>query len=203
MSRAGARLRDGAEHRLYHSHCATGYTLSLETAIDADTPPFANCGQAIYKPERMSRGADKPFSRSYACGEGVPALLGRCIGEMLDRSAAVYPDGDALIVCHQNIRYTWKQLLYEVELTARGLLRLGVKKGDRVGIWSTNCAEWIVLQFATAKAGAILVNINPANRAFELEYVLRQSECQILCVGQGFRDCDYGETLLSISPEIG
>ena len=150
----------------------------------------------------MNRGADKPFSRSYACGEGAPALLGRCIGEMLDRSAAVYPDGDALIVRHQNLRYTWQQFLHEVELTARGLLRLGVKKGDRVGIWSTNCAEWIVLQFATAKAGAILVNINPANRAFELEYVLRQSECQALVLGEGFRDCDYAETLQTICPEF-
>src|SRR5215510_8326601 len=150
----------------------------------------------------MSRGAEKPFSRSYACGEGVPALLGRCIGEMLDRSAAVYPDGDALIVRHQNLRYTWQQLQHEVELTARGLLRLGVKKGDRVGIWSTNCAEWVVLQFATAKAGAILVNINPANRAFELEYVLRQSECQALVLGEGFRDCDYAETLQTICPEF-
>lgn len=141
-------------------------------------------------------------SRSYACGAGEPPLLGRCIGEVLDASAAVYPERDALIVRHQNRRYTWRQLREKVELAARGLMRLGVEKGDRVGIWSTNCAEWVVLQFATAKAGAILVNINPANRAFELEYVLKQSECQTLFLGEGFRDCDYVETLHGISPEL-
>lgn len=129
-------------------------------------------------------------------------LLGRCIGEMLDRSATVYPDRDALIVRHQNLRYTYAQVLQQVELAARGLLRLGVNKGDRVGIWATNCAEWVMLQFAAAKVGAILVNINPANRAFELEYVLRQSECQALFLGEGFRDCDYIQTLKSICPEF-
>src|SRR5215471_14268700 len=164
--------------------------------------PFAKCQWPIYNPERMG-SPDKPASRSYACGAGTVPLLGHCIGEILDRSAAVYPDHDALIVRHQKLRYSWRQLRDQVEFAARGLLHLGVKKGDRVGIWSTNCAEWVVLQFATAKTGAILVNINPANRAFELEYVLRQSECQALCLGQGFRDCDYVETLLSISPEIG
>ena len=129
-------------------------------------------------------------------------MLGRCIGEVLDASAAAYPERDALIVRHQNKRYNWRQLRDEVELAARGLMRLGVQKGDRVGIWSTNCAEWVVLQFATAKAGAILVNINPANRAFELEYALKQSECQALFLGEGFRDCDYVETLRGISPEM-
>ena len=146
----------------------------------------------------MTHAADHPISKSYACGAGSQPLLGRCIGEMLDRSAAVYPNHDALIVRHQNKRYTYRQLRDEVELAARGLLRLGVKKGDRVGIWATNCAEWVVLQFATAKVGAILVNINPANRAFELEYVLRQSECQTLFLGEGFRDCDYIETLRGV-----
>ena len=141
-------------------------------------------------------------SRSYACGSAGPPLLGCCIGEALDRSAELYPNRAALIVRHQNLRYTYRQLLDEVELAARGLLQLGFQKGDRVGIWSTNSAEWVVLQFATAKTGAILVNINPANRAFELEYALKQSECQTLFLGQGFRDCDYVETLRSISPEM-
>jgi len=121
---------------------------------------------------------------------------------MLDGNATVCPERDALIVRHQNLRYTWSQLHRQAEQAARGLLRLEVGKGDRVGIWATNCAEWVVLQFATAKLGAILVNINPANRAFELEYVLRQSECQTLCLGQGFRDCDYLETLSSVCPEF-
>ncbi|HEY6348021.1 MAG TPA: AMP-binding protein [Candidatus Angelobacter sp.] len=139
---------------------------------------------------------------SYARGANTPALLRHCIGETLDRSAAAYPRQDALIARHQNLRYTWSELRRQVEQAARGLLRLRMAKGDRVGIWVTNCAEWVVLQFATAKVGAILVNINPANRAFELEYVLRQSECQALFLGQGFRDCDYLETLRSVCPEF-
>jgi fatty-acyl-CoA synthase len=138
---------------------------------------------------------------SYFHGTGSLPLLGLCIGEVLDRTAASFPDNPALIVRHQNKRYNYSEFLEEVEGTARGLLRLGVNKGDRVGIWSTNCAEWVVVQFATAKIGAILVNVNPANRAFELEYVLRQSECQTLLLMQGFRDCDYVETVRSICPE--
>lgn len=141
-------------------------------------------------------------SASYARGPDTPALLRHCIGEMLDRSADAYPERDALIVRHQKLRYSWRELRDQVELAARGLLRLKVQKGDRVGIWATNCTEWVILQFAAAKVGAILVNINPANRAFELEYVLRQSECQTLFLGQGFRDCDYLETLGSVCPDF-
>src|SRR5262249_53207038 len=141
----------------------------------------------------MSASGNSPVSTSYARGANTPPLLNDCIGEVLDRSAAAFPHHDALIARHQDLRYTWRQLRYQVELLARGLLHLGVEKGDRVGVWATNCAEWVVLQFATAKIGAILVNINPANRAFELEYVLRQSECQTLFLGEGFRDCNYVE----------
>ena len=140
--------------------------------------------------------------KSYACGSGTPALLGRTIGEMLDQSAHAHPERECLVVVHQNKRYSYRQFHREVEQAARGLLKIGVAKGDRVGIWSTNCAEWVVLQFAVAKAGAILVNINPANRGFELEYVLRQSECQTLFLGEGFRDCDYPATIAGICPEI-
>lgn len=138
---------------------------------------------------------------SYFHGTGSTPLLGRCIGQALDASAAAHPDNPALIVRHQNRRYTYHEFLNEVELAARGFLRLGVQKGDRIGIWSTNSAEWVVTQFATAKIGAILVNVNPANRAFELEYVLRQSECQTLLLIQGFRDCDYVETVRAVCPE--
>lgn len=141
-------------------------------------------------------------SPSYARGPDTPPLLHLCIGEILDLSAVAYPNRDALIVRHQNLRHTWSQLREQVELCVRGLLRLNVQKGDRVGIWATNCAEWVILQFATAKVGAVLVNINPANRAFELECVLRQSECGTLFLGQGFRDCDYLETLRSVCPEF-
>lgn len=139
---------------------------------------------------------------SYFHGTGAIPLLGLCIGEVLDRTAALYPENPALISRHQNRRFSYRQFLEEVELTARGLLRLGVGKGDCAGIWSTNSAEWVITQFAAAKVGAVLVNINPANREFELEYVLRQSECQTLLLIQGFRDCDYVQTVRNICPEL-
>lgn len=138
---------------------------------------------------------------SYYQGTGKTSLLHLCIGQVLDASASAHPENPALIARHQNLRYSYRQFLTEVEVAARGFLHLGIGKGDRVGIWATNCAEWVICQFATAKIGAILVNINPANRAFELEHALRQSQCQTLVLMHGFRDCDYLETLNAICPE--
>ena len=140
---------------------------------------------------------------SYGHGADGPPLLGCTIGEALDRTASDHPNQPALIVRHQQLRYTYRELLAEVELAARGFLCLGVQKGDRVGVWATNYAEWVITQFATAKIGAILVTINPVYRAAELEYALAQSECSTLVLIQGFRDCDYVETLASICPEVG
>jgi fatty-acyl-CoA synthase len=139
---------------------------------------------------------------SYGQGTGGPALLGYKIGEVLDRAALLHPDRPALISRHQQLNYSYREFLTEVELAARGFLRLGVQKGDRVGVWATNYAEWVITQFATAKVGALLVTINPAYRAAELEYALAQSECSTLVLIQGFRDCDYLETLASICPEV-
>jgi len=140
---------------------------------------------------------------SYVCGAADRPLLGKCVGQVLDEAAEKHPDQDGLIVRHENRRFTYRQLQKEVELAARGFLALGIQKGDRVGIWSTNSSEWVITQFATARMGAILVNINPAYRAYELEYALRQSECQTLLLIQGFRDCDYVSTLASVCPEFG
>jgi fatty-acyl-CoA synthase len=145
--------------------------------------------------------AVQPQFPSYFKGQDSPALLNFCIGQALDRSAEKFPDRPALVVRHQGIRYTYAELRREVERAARALIALGVKKGDRVGVWSTNNAEWVVMQFATAKAGAILVNLNLRYRAHELKYALRQSECQTLFLIRGFRDCDYVESLFTLSPE--
>ncbi len=139
---------------------------------------------------------------SYSCGAGDVPLLGKCIGEVLDDTAVAYPDNDALIVRHQRKRYTYSEFRKEVDRLARALLALGIQKGDRIGIWATNCAEWVLTQFATSKVGAILVNINPANRAFELEYALRQSECQTLILMEGFRDVDYVQVICEVCPEL-
>ncbi len=140
---------------------------------------------------------------SYVCGASTSTLIGRCIGQVLDDTAEHYPERDALVVKHEKRRFTYRQLKTEIELAARGFLSLGVKKGDRIGIWSTNSSEWVITQFATAKIGAILVNINPLNRAFELNHVLRQSECQTLLMIDGFRDANYVSILREICPEIG
>ena len=138
---------------------------------------------------------------SYSSGGATLPLLGKCVGEAFDDTAAAHPENDALIVRHQQLRYTYAQLRTEIERAARGLLVLGIERGDRVGIWATNCAQWVITQFATAKIGAILVNVNPSNRAYELEYALSRSECQTLLLIQGFRDVDYVRVLREICPE--
>jgi fatty-acyl-CoA synthase len=149
----------------------------------------------------MTTEATRPKS-SYVCGASTSTLIGRCIGQVLDDSAGKYPERDALVIKHENRRFTYRQLKQEVELAARGFLSLGIKKGDRIGIWSTNSSEWVITQFATAKIGAILVNINPLNRAFELKHVLQQSECQTLLLIDGFRDANYVSILREICPEL-
>ncbi len=138
---------------------------------------------------------------SYASGAASVPLLGKCIGEVLDDTAAAHPDNDALIVCHQARRYSYAELRDEVERAARGLLALGIKKGDRIALWATNCAQWVVTQFATAAVGAIQVNINPANRSVELEYALHQSQSQTLLLIQGFRETDYVQVVRELCPE--
>jgi fatty-acyl-CoA synthase len=128
---------------------------------------------------------------SYASGPGETPLLGETIGALFDRIAAAHAGGDALVAVPQGIRWTYAELGREVDRCARALVAAGVQKGDRVGIWSPNRAEWVVMQFATAKVGCILVNVNPAYRVQELEYVLRQSGCSLLVMAAGFRDADY------------
>jgi fatty-acyl-CoA synthase len=138
---------------------------------------------------------------SYSQGIGSAPLVGLTVGELLDRTAARFPDNPALIARHQNKRYTYQEFLCEVERAARGLLRLGIQKGERVGIWSTNYAEWVLAQFAVAKIGAILVNLNPAYGTVEFEHALRQSGCSTLFMSKGFRDRDYLAVLFEICPE--
>ena len=139
---------------------------------------------------------------SYVHGTGTTPLLGHTIGESLNRAAAQFGDRDALVSCHQDVRYTYEQLLDEVNRAARALLGLGVERGDRVGMWGPNSAEWLITQFAAAKTGAILVNINPAYRLRELEYALRQSGIKVLVASRGFRKIDYVAMLTALVPEL-
>src|SRR4051812_14856591 len=132
---------------------------------------------------------------SYAHGIGAAPLLGETIGENLRRTVANHPDREALVVCHQDVRLSYRQLWDEAGLVARGLLASGVRAGDRVGIWSSNRYEWVVVQYATARLGAVLVNVNPAYLAHELEYVLCQSGMKLLLHADGFRGNRYGPML--------
>ncbi|SFB10917.1 fatty-acyl-CoA synthase [Pseudomonas sp. NFIX10] len=148
---------------------------------------------------------DQPGSRSqlsYTRGSSAKALLAQTIGEVFDQTVALYPEGEALVVRHQSLRYTWRQLAEAVDLHARALLALGLKTGDRLGVWAPNCAQWCISQFASAKLGVILVNINPAYRVSELEYVLKQSGCQWLVCAGAFKASDYHAMLQALAPEL-
>ena len=139
---------------------------------------------------------------SYSRGADHPPLIDLCIGEILDQVAARYPESPALILRGEKLRFNWRELQAEVERTARGLMALGFERGDRVGIWATNVSQWVLMQFGTAKMGAVLVNLNLRFRAHELEFVLKQSGCKGLVMQHAFRDCDYVETLRQLAPEL-
>jgi fatty-acyl-CoA synthase len=128
---------------------------------------------------------------SYAKGESAPPLLEETIGASFERTAAAYADREALVEVASGRRWTWAELDRDVDGLAIGLVRAGVGKGDRVGIWSPNCAEWTIVQYATAKIGAVLVNINPAYRTHELSYALNQSGVKLLISATEFKTSDY------------
>ncbi|MER5179420.1 AMP-binding protein [Streptomyces sp. NPDC002896] len=128
---------------------------------------------------------------SYAHGTSTTPLLGDTIGANLDRAIAAYPDRDALVDVPSGRRWTYAEFGAAVDEVARGLLAKGVAKGDRVGIWAVNCPEWVLVQYATARIGAIMVNINPAYRAHELEYVLKQAGISLLIASTGHKTSDY------------
>lgn len=128
---------------------------------------------------------------SYARGETTPALLDETIGDNLARTVASHPDREALVECATGRRWTWAQLQSDVDAVARGLIGAGIGKGDRVGIWGPNSAEWTLVQFATAKVGAILVNVNPAYRTHEFSYVANQSGMRLLVSATSFKTSDY------------
>ena len=139
---------------------------------------------------------------SYVHGASDVALLGETIFQNLRRTASRFGDREALVAAHQGKRSTYRELVTECEVVARGLMARGVKKGDRVGIWSPNRYEWVVAQYATAAMGAILVNINPAYRTSELEYALNQSEVTLLVLAAAFRQADYKGMLAEVKGRL-
>jgi fatty-acyl-CoA synthase len=139
---------------------------------------------------------------SYVHGtSGIP-LMGLTIGDLLARTAEAHGESEALVSRHQGLRYTYAELDHAVDRVARALMTAGLAVGDRAGIWSPNRAEWVLVQFATARMGAILVNINPAYRSHELAYVLEQSGVKLLVTAPRFRQHDYRATLAGIAPEL-
>ena len=132
-----------------------------------------------------------PSQHSHVVGATEPPLLEQTIGAALDLAAQRWPAAEALVSRHQDVRYSWAELKAAADAFAAGLLTLGLRRGDRVGVWSPNCAEWTIAQFATARCGMILVNINPAYRANELEYTLQKVGVKALICATSFKSSDY------------
>ncbi len=141
-------------------------------------------------------------TNSLVSGATTVPLLEQSIGTFFAGIASRFAEREALVVRHQNVRWTYRQLQEKTDAVAANLLQLGLQPGDRIGIWAQNCSEWVLTQFATAKAGLVLVNINPAYRRHELEYVLNKVSCKALILSPSFKSSDYLEILGSLAPEL-
>ena len=139
---------------------------------------------------------------SYVNGTSTESLMYKTIGQALDDAADNWTNDEAVVVCHQNIRWSFKQLQEAADAVAAGLVALGFERGERIGIWSPNNIEWVITQFATAKAGLILVNVNPAYRIGELEYALNKVECKGIIIAERFKTSDYVAMIEKLAPEI-
>jgi fatty-acyl-CoA synthase len=139
---------------------------------------------------------------SYGKGKQQTPLLEQTIGEAFDSTVERFPDHLALVVRHQQIRWSYREYQQQIEQLATGLLKLGIVPGDRVGIWAPNCVEWCLTQFATAKIGAIMVCINPAYRSYELEYALNIVQCKALITADQFKSSNYLGMLNRLAPEL-
>ncbi len=142
------------------------------------------------------------LTTSYVSGASTVPLIGDTIGQHFDKTVAKWPNREALIARQQGIRWTWQQFAEKVDAFAAGLVALGLEPGERIGIWSPNNAEWAITQFATAKAGLVLVNINPAYRLSELEYALNKVGCKALVTATTFKTSDYAGMLTTLLPEL-
>jgi fatty-acyl-CoA synthase len=142
------------------------------------------------------------LQQSYFCGASQTQIIYQTIGNYFDEIVARYPDGEALVVRHQDIRWNWTEFQRQVDRLATGLLALGLEPGDRIGIWGPNSYEWVLVQFATAKIGALMVCINPAYRLFELEYALNKVECKMIVSAESFKTSEYLKMLQELAPEL-
>ena len=142
------------------------------------------------------------LTHSYYCGTSSTQIIYETIGAYFDGICEAFSENDALVVCHQGIRWSYRELQVKVDAIAAGLIALGIEPGDRVGIWGPNSAEWVVVQLATAKIGAIMVCINPAYRLYELEYALNKVECKAVVSAEAFKSSDYLSMLNELAPEL-
>jgi len=152
--------------------------------------------------EKPGGAALSKLERSYVHGASAVPLIGDTIGVHFDKVAARFSTSTALVVRHEGVRWSYAELNERVDAVAAGLLALGLVPGDRLGIWSPNNAAWLVTQLATAKAGIILVNINPAYRLTEVEYALNKVDCKGLITADSFKSSDYLGMLRALAPEI-
>ena len=143
------------------------------------------------------------LTHSYYCGESSSQIIYETIGNYFDYISERFPDEEALVVRHQDVRWSYSQFRDKVDELATGLLALGIGPGDRVGIWGPNSYEWIMVQYATAKIGAIMVCVNPAYRLHELEYALNKVECKAIVSAESFKTSMYLEMLATLAPELG
>lgn len=139
---------------------------------------------------------------SYVHGASAQPLIGQTLGQFFDDACRRHAERPALVVRHQGVRWSYAELAEQVERVACGLMRLGLAPGERVGIWAQNCAEWVLMQFASARAGLVLVNINPAYRRSELEYALNKVGCAALVLSPRFKSSDYLTMLAELAPEL-
>ncbi|HUE10967.1 MAG TPA: AMP-binding protein [Steroidobacteraceae bacterium] len=144
----------------------------------------------------------KPSTASFVSGTSVQPLLYRTVDGVLKAAAAEGPNRSALVVPYQSVRWTFAEFDREVEVVARGMIACGLKRGERIGVWAPNGAEWLLTMFGAARAGLILVNVNPAYRTSELEFALRLVGCRALVFAPRFRGSDYGIMLHSLIPEL-
>nr|WP_306600965.1 AMP-binding protein [Geothrix sp. 21YS21S-2] len=154
---------------------------------------------------RGTAPVEGPFPASASMGptpEGVPVTRELTIGQALDAAVAAHPGQDAVVYADRDYRLTWRQFSDQVDLMAKGLMALGVKKGEKVAVWATNVPHWVTLQFATARIGAVLLTVNTNYKSTEIDYLLRQSETENLFIIEGVRDTDYVATLFELVPEL-
>src|SRR5689334_15251330 len=142
------------------------------------------------------------MTRAYSSGPSATPLLGTTVGDSLRIAAERWGDAEALVSRHQNVRLSWNELSDQADDVARALLALGIERGDRVGIWSPTCVEWTLLQFATARVGAILVNVNPAYRPSELAYALGHSGVRLLVSAIRFKTSEYLAMIAEVRDQL-